>query len=479
MQITVYKNFSKRINSTKVPASGGTTLSVVIKDYSNIETPSFTLTVSNIDQNSGFLDINYVEAFGRKYFATCNVETSTSFSIDCTLDHLATFKSEIQGYTGLVEYTSASSNLLITDPRNKPTMENLKTKTDFAFGSNPFQTYPGTYILSVISNIQNGVAGPNKYFAIDSYGLSQFSNHLFANNIWEDIVKRFNAVSESIVSCIWLPIAYDQISGSAVSDIYVGDLAISLGDAAGKVVTSRILSLSTGNTTLQYPTWTGVGSVYRKYVGKAPYLTAELYLPFIGWVPMSDDITAYNDSMSIYATIDVLTGDIVYEVLVGGQTIASFNGCCATKVPVSSASYDGMGITSGALTVVGGVAAAAIAIGTGGTGAAVMAGAGAAVAGAANAIKSTELHTQINGTNSSAIGAYIGTNPRLLMIASKPIETDLLAYQTEQGMPYFKTATLSSLSGYIQCADASVSIPGNGSEQSVVNGYLNSGFYLE
>lgn len=85
----------------------------------------------------------------------------------------------------------------------------------------------------------------------------------------------------------------------------------------------------------------------------------------------------------------------------------------------------------------------------------------------------------INGSNSSAVAANIAVNPFVMIYQYLPAETDLLAYQAEQGMPYFKTATLSSLSGYIQCADASVSIPGNGSEQSVVNGYLNSGFYLE
>lgn len=483
MQITVYKNFNKRINSTKSPASGGTTLNVVIKDYSNIETPSFTLTVSNIDQNSGFLDVNYVEAFGRKYFATCNVETSTSFSIDCTLDHLATFKSNVAGYTGLVNYTSASSNVFITDPRNKPTLEYQKSVTNMSWVSDPFASIApsamnGCYILSVISDEGGGVSGPNQYYVLDSMSLSGFMHNLCDSNLWDAIKNKFNNVVDSLVSCMWLPINYSAVPGVGVTYISVGGTHINPGGAA-KIVTNRIVELRTANTLITYPEWPDIGSIYRTYLAKAPYLTAEIYLPFIGWVPLSDDLISYQNSVVIYGTIDCLTGDIVYELQSGGTTVSSYNGCCGTKIPISATSYDGFGITTGALTVIGGLAATAVALATGGAATAVMGGAAAAVAGSAATLRSCSINTMINGGNSSAIAATIGVYPQIVLVASKPIETDLLAYQDEQGMPYFKTATLSSLSGYIQCADASVSIPGNGSEQSVVNGYLNSGFYLE
>ena len=195
-------------------------------------------------------------------------------------------------------------------------------------------------------------------------------------------------------------------------------------------------------------------------------------------MPISDDVIVDSNAMSIWGTIDILTGDIVYEILSGGSRYCSFNGNIATKVPLAANTYDAIGVATGSLIAIGG----AVLTGAGavsGAGKAITKGLGVMAGGAAAAIKSTELKSMINGSNSSAIGSHIGVNPRLLCIANKPIEPNITAYQTEQGMPYFKTATLSSLSGYIQCADASVSIPGNGSEQAVVNGYLNSGFYLE
>lgn len=474
MQITVYKNFSKRINSTKVPASGGISLNVVIKDYSNIESPSFTLTVSNIDQNSGFLHINYVEAFDRKYFATCNVETSTSFSIDCTLDHLATFKSNIAGYTGLVEYTSASDDVTITDPRNKPTGLITATPTTVAL-SNNFFTTEGSYIVGVLGVDTNGAGGLVSYYRMTAAILTNFMRDIYDQGFVARLVDQFQAVQDSLISVIWVPINGSDIGGSYEA-ISIG--RETMGVSAYKIG-SRVISSSSGVTTVGYNTYSGGAGANLTYLEKEPYTTAELYLPFVGFVPVSVDLLAFTKSIQVDCYVDILTGDIVYKVNYGGAWNTNYNGNLATKMPISSASYDGIGVASGALTAIGGAGATIAAIATGGTSAAIMGGLAATAGGGAMAAKSMQLHTMINGTNSSAVGVNLGSVPFIVIYQNIPEETTLTAYKSAHGMPYFKVATLSSLSGYIQCADASISIPGNGAEQSVVNGYLNSGFYLE
>lgn len=60
MQIKYWDNFSKRVNSTKIP-TGGTTINVVLKEPTNIDNPSFILNGIN-------LSMNYIEAFGKYYF---------------------------------------------------------------------------------------------------------------------------------------------------------------------------------------------------------------------------------------------------------------------------------------------------------------------------------------------------------------------------------------------------------------------------
>ena len=96
-------------------------------------------------------------------------------------------------------------------------------------------------------------------------------------------------------------------------------------------------------------------------------------------------------------------------------------------------------------------------------------------------MRSLQLHSQGNGAISSAAqGGYSQAwQVKVNTYIQEPTETNLTAWQAEQGMPYFKVATVSSLSGYVKCANASVSIPGDGEEQNVLNGYLNGGFYYE
>ena len=166
-----------------------------------------------------------------------------------------------------------------------------------------------------------------------------------------------------------------------------------------------------------------------------------------------------------------------HKVQYGAVWVSTYNGNLATKVPVAGASYDGIGVATGAVTAFGGIVAASVAtIATGGAAAPI----GAAIAGGAIAsAKSLEFHSMVNGSNSSAIAANLGTDALAVIYQYEPAESDIRSFKAAHGMPYFEVATIGSLSGFVKCYDASVSIPGDGEEQDVVNGYLNSGFYYE
>ena len=213
------------------------------------------------------------------------------------------------------------------------------------------------------------------------------------------------------------------------------------------------------------------------YLEKPPYCTGIMYLPFVGIVGLDMDILAFTKSIQLDGYIDILTGDIVYNVKYGAYRTSTYNGNLATKIPISSAGYDALGIATGSMTAIGGIAASIGALVTGGGSA--LAGLGVAAAGGLGAAKSAELHTMINGGNSSAIGANLGTNPIVIIYQNIPAEDNLTAYRVKHGMPYFKVATVSASGGYVKCHDASVSIPGDGAEQSVVNNMMNNGFYYE
>lgn len=465
MQIKVWSNFSKRRNSTKQP-TGGTTVNVVLKDQCSIISPVFLL-------NTLDFTINYVEAFGHYYFADVTNLDGNRSEISCTMDYLATFKSNISAYTGFVEYAASSSDVTITDPRNMVTGLLNITPTKFTMTATSAFSSTGCYVVGVSAMTANGATGMLDYYCFSPAQMAIFCAEINDSSIWTQIQNQFaGSTVDAIVSCIWLPFATVG-TGSYVP--HIGNTAITSINNASRV-TNRIVTLSTGLTSIGFSAGSGGAGAAMTYLEKAPFATGELYLPFIGFVELDMDILAFTKSMQINGFVDVVTGDIIYMLKYGAISVSTYSGNLATKVPVSGASYDGIGVASGAITALGGLAAASIAVLSGGSAIPALAAAGA---GAMHAASSTKIHTMVNGNTSSALGIQFGKDPIAIIYQNYPSFTTLTAPKTELGMPYFKTTTLSSLSGYIKCRDASVDIPGDGAEQDAVNTYLNSGFYLE
>lgn len=462
LQITTYSGFSKRFNSTKRP-TGGTTKNVELKNETNIKSPTFIL-------NTLDLSINYVEAFGNYYY--CDVKNLDGHRCEliCTMDRPATFKNQMGSYTGMIDYCSASSIVTITDPRNKPTDLVNVTATSFSISGASFNT-TGGYIIGVLSNNVTGDVGVIDYYTMTSAQMKAFSQELYDQDFIQLIQDQFTNSKDSLVSCIWVPMT--GIGGSSVN-IHIGRETMS---ATGGHIASRIVSFNTGLTSIGFSPISGGAGSMMTYLEKAPYCTGLLYLPFVGIVGLDMDVLAFTKNMQIDGYVDILTGDIVYNVRYGAFRTSTYNGNIATKIPISSAGYDALGVATGAVTAIGGVVSGIAAIATGGG--SLLASAGVAVGGGLAAAKSSEFHTMINGGNSSAIGASLGTNPVAYIVQNTPTETNLLSFQSRHGMPYFKVDTVANCGGYVQCHDASVSIPGDGEEQTSINAMMNSGFYYE
>ena len=458
MQIKYWSNFSKRVNSTKQP-TGGTTVDVLLKDECDILNPSFILNTTNFD-------INYVQAFGNYYFAyPINIDGHRT-EIKCALDHLATFKSNIGNYRGLIEYAASSSNVFITDPRNIPTLE-IKQGMSLSDLSWSCDSY-GTYILGVLGS-SGGPTGMTTYYSMNQASFILFMTEAFSTGIIDDIINDFNGVQNCIVSCFWVPLDRTWVN-SHFSGI---DEAIQIGRCTGMTahgykLISRLYTESDA-ISIAYP----IDYPAKTYLHKSPFLTGSIWLPFCGSVPLDVDLLADDPDIDITMTLDILTGDIIYYISRdSGYIISSYSGNCASKIPVSGASVDSIGVVAGAVQMMmGGLNVAGGNVG----------GIGQLASGAINTYKSLSINSCINGAvSSAAAGGYShATQVKIFTYMQVPSETNLTAYKTAHGMPYYKVATISSLTGYIKCADASVDMPGDGAEQDTVNNYLNSGFYYE
>lgn len=482
MQIKLWKNFNKRNNSTKRPTDASAiTINATLKAPTSIENPTFTILGNDTEYNEAY-------AFGHYYFID-NIIQNTNGTSDlvCTQDEGATFKSNIGSYRGLIDYAAVSNNVQITDSRNMPTQDIVYEQTEFSVFTELSQT--GFFLLGVMNN-QASVAGGVTYYALDVANMGYLKGALSTKEIWEQIEMKFNDVTSCLVSCTWLPLNRNALidtnhldSGSLV---YVGN--IGLNDYEGHFVTgskliNRVINITPGDHTITFPTDNTARPFHQggfTYLDKAPYTTGEIYLPFVGTVPLDLDIIAPARKVTIGAAVDIVTGDVVYSFNKNGKVVQTYSGNMATKIPMSAASFDGVGIATGIIGTIGGAVSGAVGgYAMGGAAGAAVGGISALTTGAVATAKSAEIHASLNGSVSSSLGAALGLKPQVTIWTYAPTQPNLDAWRAEMGLPYYMVNTVSNCPGYVQTHNASISLPSLGNDRDAVNSFMDSGFYYE
>ena len=462
ISIKTHTGFSKRVNSTKRPPSTGyTQYDLLLKNGCDYLQPVFEI-------NTLDMAINYVEAFGNYYWCEVKNLDGHRSELHCNLDHLATYKDQIGSYSAFVEYAASApaSLLYIDDPRNAPT----SVVNNGASSSDPGWTTAeaGCYLLGMANAVSIGNCGAPSYYVMNASELSAVTTAIFDPNFITNIRNQFNGVYDAIISCIWLPFDKSFVTGngSAQVPIYAGNQDLGVGNMS--YLTKRVWK---HRAYVSLPSILGYNGTY---IQSGKYVTASIYLPGVGVCPLTYDIykeSATGVTVDIY--LDFITGDILYYLSTaspnGTGESQCFSGNVAAKVPVVGASYDGIGVAQGILSTAKSVASGNPV---------------EAAQGILGIARSLSVDNIVIGANSSPLSLIHDKNIRVETHVQVPINgalsmTELEVFRSDNGMPYFNRATISSLSGYIKCRNASVSIPGNGSEQDVVNSYLNNGFYYE
>ena len=77
-------------------------------------------------------------------------------------------------------------------------------------------------------------------------------------------------------------------------------------------------------------------------------------------------------------------------------------------------------------------------------------------------------------------GAGIGLDlDATCFTVAHPTNISPSAMQATMGLPTMKPMSLSTLSGFCQCANAHVAIDGTDTEMNLIDTFINSGFYIE
>ena len=284
--------------------------------------------------------------------------------------------------------------------------------------------------------------------------IDSFGGWLWSSNFIDQILKIFNNPMEAVIG---LHKVYATPVDAGATTIKVGYLD---SEVPSNYIEQQYITVSCGSVNLyeQY------GNVF----DYSPYTDVQLYLPFIGIVPLNiSDVM--RSSISIEYGVDVITGACLAQVEVSrdgnSSVLYQYSGNCAVQYPISSGSY--MGIVTSIISVAGGIAATAA---SGGAAAPLALGAVGGMMGAHTSV-------QRSGDFSGNAGAMGGKIPYLII--TRPQTKVAPNAESMQGYPTNDYITVGECTGYIKAEIAHIiNINATDEELTEINELLMSGIII-
>lgn len=302
-------------------------------------------------------------------------------------------------------------------------------------------TYPTDYIGKYIG------AGFYKLFIPTVTQLNAFVNYLYTQTFIDAIMQLWNkmlGIEEMIVGVNIIPGA-PTVAGTAIPK--VGWVSMTESQAMN-YTTQQYLEIDLGSLT--------VSRAWGNYLDFAPYTKISIYLPFIGERTL-DTNDVMGKTLNVRYHIDLLSGNCVAYVYVGGSIHYQFSGNCAYSIPISSA--DTANLFLQPLKAIAGMTLAGVGVATGNpmaiaAGHALGATVGSDESGAFVSPPSAEISApdvrKVDGLNANT--GYMGTiRPYLSIERVKPDIND--GFGAEIGYQSNKFRTLGNLAGFTKVSE--------------------------
>lgn len=453
MEVTAYRMFNKRKNSTKRP-TGGATRNVVLLDDVSLYSPVF-------ESNYWDYNDNYCKWAGRFYYVTDIVtKRQNLFEVHCEIDPLATWKDDIMATTAFVTFSTSSFDIGIPDYRlsSDPITITKSTSTEVFpnLGEEFVISYVGTDSAPTLglsySNLEalQGEMMSNKCVkTITNWATSiikQSDETVYAGNI---VPSLLGSTSNSITRCIFTP---------KFHSIGTKGIVLAGGYVPTNNVSGDIPSHSYSETyNLSIPWAFGAGD----FRNRAQFTNMSIYLPGYGFLALNADNYQGMSSISVQATLDSYVGEITY--LVGGKAKATCSISYPVQVGTSQVGNIPNAVTGVAQAVSGAMTENPVGVGMG----------------AYNAVRSfmaTDASSVGSAGGSSAFNAHTKIT-LILMAHNTNVEPSSVAGTI--GRPLNAVRQIGKLSGYVQTADVEVPTTAPDEYKTVINDSLNGGMYIE
>lgn len=464
MNLKLWKSFTKKSKSTLRPtAAADYDLTVYLKEDTTLDKPTFLL--DSVD-----LSCNYAQFSGRYYFIQdIRMGITHQYEVECITDYGATYKNIIGQANLFIERASHTYDVNITD-------NYISQKQTYAITQKQVNVFNDLYYISVsegsfilrvvgaqgISTQTSANPGITSYL-VAPWELEQildflFTDSNFADVITDGIVKAFFNPFQYIVDLIWVPIdifAYDlHHTGHTRNQVRIG---------WWNTLVSAIVLTDNFYNTVQISAFTKRYNDFRDY--NSDWTRFKCYAPLIGQFELSA-LDVYQDDLYVHYLIDSVAGSGLFLITHGS------NNASGAKI-IYQETFD-----FGVKVQIGQVATDVVNIGSN-----LLSAAGSAVSGnyvstatsVMNAVMNTIQPTpSVKGQSASKI---IYKNPFLSILRYTADTAEIPMYYS--GRPLYQHKQISSIPGYIKCADADIELSGLSGDREEVNLLLNGGFYYE
>lgn len=449
MVIHLYKDFQKKVNSTRQPSDfTPTSLNVVLKKSTNLINPVFILTIDCAEYNYVF-----VPDWGRCYFVSDVVYGNDNLcELHCTFDSLATYRENILTYDAFVERTSNPNYY------NPDINDSALSVEDMVEYTAEASTACGIaddliYIVRVMGRGSTG--------GIGSFVVNRFQLQNMFSALWGQIDS--GSVTDAIVEFLQLYISnpaqyivgvYSTPLGASVYADHVSDAVMYVGGHETNITQSKITSgsatvrtgLVLNKPSIRYTDFRRTDGAFSQY---------SIYIPTVGNCPLSPDIMDCTLTMDISA--DLYSGDLFFALKADGAQVATYTSNCYSSVS--------LGVLNSAQSAFVGASQ-------------VMAGAMTAnPVGVIEGIKTGFSPTpSIIGTQGGT-GCIPQHNEIVISVLQKSSADSPSAVC---GRPCCKMLGLRNLLGsYVKCGNPSIELAGTDRDKEEVNRLLSAGIYLE
>ena len=453
MIIKYWNAFSKKKNSTKIPLdSNAQTISKVrLKNNTSITNPVFEISTPN-------LLMSYIQWEGRYYFVEDVIlRHDTIYEVKCSIDVLASHKTEIGNYTAYVERSASSYDPMLYDVAiSKKEDSNVITKATTSLGLSG----SGTYVVRCVgvNSIQAFVLDESQFYQLINFAFTETSTYPAGPTavLSGDIVKALFNPFQYIVSVMWFPFSSIFALGSGTLSLGWYDTGISASFIRPDSY-AKLLQVTLSKPAETYGDFRDYSNDWSNYA---------LYVPGAGQIQLDASIMKDNTICLNYA-IDLITGIFTCQVSTGygmsgdPDVISSLSGTMGVPVQIGQQGS----VTAG---VVSGITSAGISAATGNV-------AGAAITGVNTLGNALQPSVSMSGSQGTMAAIKFWDQA----VITKTTKKTSGIPQSTSGRPLYQNVKINTLSGYIQCAHASVDLACYGNEKDQINSYLNSGFYYE